>query len=253
MSEPLLDRAGRPRSPATMSGFHAGRPPRNKGLRYPADPPRVEEIIAVMRAAGDRPHGRRLRGLIVILWRAGLRIHEALALAEVDLAGVIIDAPRARPRSCGTPPRRSRRARSARRAPTPPTPQSASPRANPDRATAARPRPRVTAPPTQARSRGRGGSVPVRHDQHQPAFRSNRCMRPSSPAAGAVSSYGRRLVNYAPGAAMSGRATALAVADRSSRRRLPGRALRTPPPPVGLAITEHQPPGSPLPPALPGG
>ena len=30
-------------------------------------------------------HGRRLRGLIVVLWRAGLRIHEALALAEADL------------------------------------------------------------------------------------------------------------------------------------------------------------------------
>ena len=85
MSELLLDRAGRRRSPATMPGFHAGRPPRNKGLRYPADPPKVEEIIAVMRAAGDVAHGRRLRGLIVILWRAGLRIHEALALAEADL------------------------------------------------------------------------------------------------------------------------------------------------------------------------
>jgi hypothetical protein len=35
-----------------MPGFHAGRSPRNKGLRYPADPPRVEEIIAVMRAVG---------------------------------------------------------------------------------------------------------------------------------------------------------------------------------------------------------
>jgi site-specific recombinase XerD len=85
MSELLLDRAGRPRSPATMPGFHAGRPPRNKGLRYPADPPKIEEIIAVMRAAGDCAHGRRLRGLIVILWRAGLRIQEALALAEADL------------------------------------------------------------------------------------------------------------------------------------------------------------------------
>jgi integrase len=85
MSELLLDRAGRRRSPATIAGFHAGRPPRNKGLRYPADPPKVEEIIAVMRAAGDRPHGRRLRGLIVILWRAGLRIQEALALTEADL------------------------------------------------------------------------------------------------------------------------------------------------------------------------
>jgi hypothetical protein len=38
-----------------------------------------------MRAAGDDAHGRRLRGLIVILWRAGLRIQEALALAESDL------------------------------------------------------------------------------------------------------------------------------------------------------------------------
>jgi site-specific recombinase XerD len=68
-----------------MPGFHAGRSPRNKGLRYPADPPKVEEIIAVMRAAGDDTHGHRLRGLIVILWRAGLRIQEALALAEADL------------------------------------------------------------------------------------------------------------------------------------------------------------------------
>jgi site-specific recombinase XerD len=84
MPELLIDRAGPRRSPAMMPGFHAGRPPRNKGLRYPADPPKVE-IIAVMRAAGARPHGRRLRGLIVILWRAGLRIHEALALAEADL------------------------------------------------------------------------------------------------------------------------------------------------------------------------
>jgi integrase len=85
MSELLLDRAGRRRSPATMPGFHAGRPPHNEGLRYPADPPKVEEIIAAMRAAGDRPYGPRLRALIVLLWRAGLRIHEALDLTEGDL------------------------------------------------------------------------------------------------------------------------------------------------------------------------
>ena len=85
MGEVLLDAAGRRRSLATMPGFHAGRPPRNKGRRYPADPPSVEEIVAVMRAAGDRRHGCRLRGLIVVLWRAGLRIHEALALGEADL------------------------------------------------------------------------------------------------------------------------------------------------------------------------
>jgi site-specific recombinase XerD len=39
----------------------------------------------VVRHAGDGVHGRRLRALIVVLWRAGLRIHEALALAEADL------------------------------------------------------------------------------------------------------------------------------------------------------------------------
>jgi integrase len=64
---------------------HAGRPPRNKGMRSPADPPAIEEIVAVMRRAGDDVHGRRLRGLIVVLWQAGLRIHEALARAEADL------------------------------------------------------------------------------------------------------------------------------------------------------------------------
>src|SRR3954470_16525963 len=85
MSELLLDAAGRRRSPATLPEFHAGRPPRNKGMRYPADPPTIEEIVTVMRSAGDGVHGRRLRGLIVVLWRAGLRICEALALAEADL------------------------------------------------------------------------------------------------------------------------------------------------------------------------
>jgi integrase len=85
MPELLLDAAGRRRSPATLPEFHAGRPPRNKGMRYPADPPTIEEIVTVMRHAGDGVHGRRLRGLIVVLWRASLRIHEALALAENDL------------------------------------------------------------------------------------------------------------------------------------------------------------------------
>ena len=60
-------------------------PARPKGRRYPADPPRVEEIIAVMRRAGNRPHGLRAKALIVVLWRAGLRISEALALTGVDL------------------------------------------------------------------------------------------------------------------------------------------------------------------------
>jgi hypothetical protein len=52
----LLHAVGRPRSPATLPGHHAGRAPGNNGRRYPADTPTVEEIIAVMRQA--RPTGR---------------------------------------------------------------------------------------------------------------------------------------------------------------------------------------------------
>jgi hypothetical protein len=85
MQSVLFDAAGHRRSPVTMPGFHEGRAPRNKGQRYPADPPTAEEIIAVMRAAGNGIDGARLRALVVILWRAGLRIGEALELAETDL------------------------------------------------------------------------------------------------------------------------------------------------------------------------
>jgi site-specific recombinase XerD len=81
----LVDAAGCRRSPATMPGYHAGRPPQNKGRTFPADPPTVDEIIAVMRQAGDSPHGLRARGLIIVLWRAALRIQEALSLTESDL------------------------------------------------------------------------------------------------------------------------------------------------------------------------
>jgi len=80
----MFDVAGRRRSPATTSEFHLGCAPGNKGLSYPADPPRVEEIVAV-RQAGGGVHGDRARGLIVVLWRAGLRIGEALDLHEMDL------------------------------------------------------------------------------------------------------------------------------------------------------------------------
>ena len=38
-----------------------------------------------MRAAGTSMHGARMRALVVILWRAGLRINEALTPAETDL------------------------------------------------------------------------------------------------------------------------------------------------------------------------
>ena len=55
--------------PTALAGDHARLPhrDRNKGQRYPADPPTVDEIVA--------------------LWRAGLRIYEALALNETHLSG----------------------------------------------------------------------------------------------------------------------------------------------------------------------
>jgi site-specific recombinase XerD len=81
----LLDAAGRRRSPAAMPGHNTGRPPRNKGVRYPADPPTVEEIVAVMRKIPVDRHGLRLRAMIVVLWRGRLRIQEALDLTESDL------------------------------------------------------------------------------------------------------------------------------------------------------------------------
>ena len=40
--------------------------------------PTVEEIVAFMRTVGEKPDGPRLRGLMVLLWRAGLRVGEAL-------------------------------------------------------------------------------------------------------------------------------------------------------------------------------
>jgi len=48
----LFDATGRRRSPATLPEFHVGRAPANKGQRYAADPPTVDEIIAIMRSSG---------------------------------------------------------------------------------------------------------------------------------------------------------------------------------------------------------
>ena len=83
--QPLLDAAGRRRSPVTMAGFVSGQLRATRAHGCPADPPTVDEIVAVMRQAEDGRHGHRLNALIVVLWRAGLRIQEALSLTETDL------------------------------------------------------------------------------------------------------------------------------------------------------------------------
>ena len=84
MSELLLGRAAAVVHPPRGRSFTPADRRATRGCATSPIPPTVEEIMAVMRRAGDGVHGRRRRGLIVVLWRAGLRICEALALAEAD-------------------------------------------------------------------------------------------------------------------------------------------------------------------------
>jgi site-specific recombinase XerC len=60
-------------------------PADRRATRGCTDPPTVEEIVAVMRQAADNRHGWRVRAMIVVLWRSGLRIQEALVLGGHDL------------------------------------------------------------------------------------------------------------------------------------------------------------------------
>lgn len=64
----------------------------NKGKRFPPDPPPVEDIVTVLGACIPLIPGRfgelsamRLRAMIALLWRTGLRCSEMLALEERDL------------------------------------------------------------------------------------------------------------------------------------------------------------------------
>jgi integrase len=84
MEPVVLLRAGRRRSATMMPGHRRGQAPRNKGMRYPRSADGRGDLL-VMRHAG-RPRPRpAVRGLIVVMWRARLRISETLALTESDL------------------------------------------------------------------------------------------------------------------------------------------------------------------------
>ena len=74
----------------------ARRRPGNKGRRYPADPPRVEEIVAVMRQAGTDLYGQP----------AARADHRALASRSSDLRGARPDGigPGGHPRVGARPP-----------------------------------------------------------------------------------------------------------------------------------------------------
>ena len=86
-SELLLDAAGRRRSPAAMPGHNAGQAPRNKGRVYPADPPTVDEIVAVMR---QTPPDRA--------WAQGPGADRgAMARRTADAGSAVADRVRSRP------------------------------------------------------------------------------------------------------------------------------------------------------------
>jgi site-specific recombinase XerD len=57
----------------------------NAGHKLPGQTLAVEEVRALLRACNRGATGARNRALIVLLWRAGLRVGEALALREADL------------------------------------------------------------------------------------------------------------------------------------------------------------------------
>jgi hypothetical protein len=110
----LIDAAGRRRSPATLGGYLAGRAPRNKGMRYrrthraPSTEhrtPSTEEIIMVMRRAGQDRHGLRIRALIAVLWRAGA--------ADLRSAGAQRNRHRRAPRIIARAPRQGNKRREA--------------------------------------------------------------------------------------------------------------------------------------------
>lgn len=82
----LVDASERPRSHITLPEYRRGRAPANKGRRFPVEVLATEEVQAILGRLPRRgPSGARNRALIVLLWRGGLRIAEALALLPKDV------------------------------------------------------------------------------------------------------------------------------------------------------------------------
>jgi integrase len=85
MCSELLDAAGRRALTGDSSRLPVWERPAQQGQAPSRRLAEVEEIIAVIRIAGEGLHGACIGALIVILWRAELRISEALTLTETDV------------------------------------------------------------------------------------------------------------------------------------------------------------------------
>jgi site-specific recombinase XerD len=73
-------------SPIITPGYHTGRTAPNKGRTFPPEVLTADEVKALIRASSNRaPTGIRNRALIVVMYRAGLRLSEALALRPKDI------------------------------------------------------------------------------------------------------------------------------------------------------------------------
>lgn len=73
-------------SPAIEKGYRAGVAPANAGQRYPAEILTAEEVRSLIAVCSKRaPTGVRNRALLVVLYRGGLRVSEALALKPKDV------------------------------------------------------------------------------------------------------------------------------------------------------------------------
>lgn len=80
------DGASRGRSAVTLPGHRAGLAPPNAGRKWPPELLSPAEARRLLGQPSRRaPTGIRNRALIAVLWRGGLRVSEALALAPRDV------------------------------------------------------------------------------------------------------------------------------------------------------------------------
>lgn len=81
IEEPLT----RFRSPICRPGYRKGQPSPNKGKTLPAEVLTRDEILAILATFNKGPTGRRNYALTTVLWRAGLRVGEAVNLRAPDI------------------------------------------------------------------------------------------------------------------------------------------------------------------------